>query len=263
MPLLQHQTEAPSTLERPITLSFPPPPYGHQGEQKRMLIALGVVLVALFTVVVKDWDFWFPPKAEVQEAVVPVHRASTAVVAPSLPAAAPAMVHGRKPPKTPTAKTTSEPPFAVSAQRTVLPPLQMEVVAGNRHTSVPPRNNEIRVAVDDQPSPTPPRTAARAVVSAANRVQMSPQAAQNVRAPVPPDYPLLARQMRVQGAVTLQALISRDGTIQELHILSGPAILADAAREAVRQWRFKPYLLNGEPVETQAQITVNFTILTN
>jgi protein TonB len=80
---------------------------------------------------------------------------------------------------------------------------------------------------------------------------------------VPPDYPLLARQMKVQGAVRLQALISREGTIQELQILSGPSILATAAREAVKQWHFKPYIQNGQPVETQARITVNFTISTN
>ena len=66
-----------------------------------------------------------------------------------------------------------------------------------------------------------------------------------------------------QGAVSLQALISRDGSIQELQILSGPGILATAAREAVKQWHFKPYLQNGQPVETQARITVNFTISTN
>jgi protein TonB len=80
---------------------------------------------------------------------------------------------------------------------------------------------------------------------------------------VPPNYPTLARQMKVQGAVSLQVLISREGAIQELQILSGPPILATAAREAVKQWHFKPYLLNGQPVETQARVTVNFTISTN
>jgi protein TonB len=92
---------------------------------------------------------------------------------------------------------------------------------------------------------------------------MSPQTAQTVTVSVPPDYPLLARQMKVQGAVILQALISREGSIQELQIVSGPGILATAAREAVKQWRFKPYYQSGQPVETQARITVNFTISTN
>jgi protein TonB len=87
--------------------------------------------------------------------------------------------------------------------------------------------------------------------------------AQSVTVSVPPNYPLLAREMKVQGAVSLLALISREGTIQNLQILSGPAILASAAREAVKQWHFKPYIQNGQPIETQARITVNFTISTN
>jgi protein TonB len=77
-----------------------------------------------------------------------------------------------------------------------------------------------------------------------------------------PDYPRLARQMKVEGTVILQAMISKDGSIQELQVLSGPGILSTAAREAVKQWHFKPYLVNGQPVETQARITVNFTIST-
>ena len=74
--------------------------------------------------------------------------------------------------------------------------------------------------------------------------------------------PLLAKQMKIQGAVVLQVLIGRDGNIQHLHVLSGPAILSAAAREAVKQWRFRPYLQSGQAVETEARITVNFTILT-
>jgi len=79
---------------------------------------------------------------------------------------------------------------------------------------------------------------------------------------VQPEYPVLAKQMKVQGAVVLQALIGREGSIQDLHVVTGPAILAAAAQEAVRQWHFKPYLQNGQAVETEARITVNFTIST-
>jgi protein TonB len=92
---------------------------------------------------------------------------------------------------------------------------------------------------------------------------LSPQAQQTVARSVAPDYPLLARQMKVQGAVVLQALISREGAIQELQVVSGPGILATAAREAVNKWRFKPFYQHGNPVETEARITVNFTISTN
>jgi TonB family protein len=73
-------------------------------------------------------------------------------------------------------------------------------------------------------------------------------------------YPLLGRQMKVQGSVLLQAFIGADGVIRDLRVLSGPAILATAAQEAARRWQFKPYLQNGQAVETQAKITVNFTI---
>jgi protein TonB len=77
---------------------------------------------------------------------------------------------------------------------------------------------------------------------------------------VRPVYPPLARQARIQGKVVLQAQISKDGTIENLQLLSGHPMLAPAAIEAVRQWRFKPYLLNGEPVEVDTQVEVNFTL---
>jgi protein TonB len=77
---------------------------------------------------------------------------------------------------------------------------------------------------------------------------------------VQPAYPPLARQARIQGAVVLQAEISKDGNIENLRLLSGHPMLAPAAIEAVKQWRYKPYYLNGEPVAVETQITVNFTL---
>ena len=77
---------------------------------------------------------------------------------------------------------------------------------------------------------------------------------------VEPPYPPLARQARIQGSVVLQAEISKDGTIENLHLVSGHPMLAPAAIEAVKQWRYRPYILNGEPVEVETQITVNFTL---
>jgi protein TonB len=91
---------------------------------------------------------------------------------------------------------------------------------------------------------------------------MSADASRAVDRTVEPAYPVLAKQMKVQGAVVMQALIGADGLIQDLKVVSGPAILSSAAREAVRQWRFKPFFENGKAVETQAKITVNFTIST-
>jgi len=77
---------------------------------------------------------------------------------------------------------------------------------------------------------------------------------------VPPAYPPLARQARIQGVVVLQAQISKEGNIQNLQLISGHPMLAPAAIEAVKQWKYKPYLLNGEPVEVDTQVQVNFTL---
>jgi len=77
---------------------------------------------------------------------------------------------------------------------------------------------------------------------------------------VNPVYPPLARQARIQGVVILQAQISKDGNIENLQLISGHPMLAPAAIDAVRQWKYRPYLLNGEPVEVETQVQVNFTL---
>jgi protein TonB len=75
---------------------------------------------------------------------------------------------------------------------------------------------------------------------------------------IPPAYPASALRMRVEGAVELLATISKNGDISTVKILSGDPQLARAAADAVKQWKYKPYLLNGEPVEIQTQVTVKF-----
>jgi protein TonB len=77
---------------------------------------------------------------------------------------------------------------------------------------------------------------------------------------VTPTYPPLAKQARISGKVVLQAVIGKDGTIQNLRAVSGPPMLIQNAIEAVKQWKYKPYFLNGEPVEVDTQVTVNFTL---
>ena len=77
---------------------------------------------------------------------------------------------------------------------------------------------------------------------------------------IKPTYPHLAVITHTQGEVILQAVIGKDGSIQNLHVISGPPLLIKAAMDAVQQWRYRPYLLNGEPVEVETQIRVNFTI---
>jgi protein TonB len=75
-----------------------------------------------------------------------------------------------------------------------------------------------------------------------------------------PEYPELARLARTEGAVEIEAVIGKDGTIEELKALRGHPLLVKAALEAVRQWRYQPTLLNGEPVEVLTEITVNFKL---
>jgi protein TonB len=84
--------------------------------------------------------------------------------------------------------------------------------------------------------------------------------AANIIHKVMPVYPPLAKQMRVSGLVRLQGVISREGRVQDLRIISGHGLLAQAALEAVRQWVYKPTLLNGQPVEVIAPIDVNFVL---
>ncbi len=98
-------------------------------------------------------------------------------------------------------------------------------------------------------------------VAAPQRVRVSQGVTQGLLIhKVQPNYPPLARQARIQGAVVLQAVISKEGTIEGLKLISGHPMLAPAAIDAVKQWRYKPYILNGEPVEVDTTITVNFTL---
>ena len=77
---------------------------------------------------------------------------------------------------------------------------------------------------------------------------------------VRPQYPPLARQARIQGTVKLSAVISKDGSIQKLEVMSGHPLLVPSALAAVKQWRYRPTLLNGEAVEVLTNIDVNFTL---
>ena len=91
------------------------------------------------------------------------------------------------------------------------------------------------------------------------RVGGNVQAANLVKK-ITPAYPALAKSARIQGTVRFTAIIGKDGTIQNLQLVSGHPMLVQSATEAVKQWVYKPTLLNGEPVEVITQIDVNFTL---
>jgi bla regulator protein blaR1 len=77
---------------------------------------------------------------------------------------------------------------------------------------------------------------------------------------VPPQYPEAAKKAHLQGKVVLEAIISKDGDVENLQTVSGDAALVAASIDAVKQWKYKPYLVNGDPVEVKTQVTVNFTL---
>ncbi len=241
-----------------------------QKQRRQMLIALTLLLAALILVLAKDREFWFPPAPVSQSESEPSQDASSESTAKSEPAASseqPTLSTRAKskPHMEAAAAAETDPASALApvvTSRTVLPPLEIEVVAGDEHRAIQAGTNSVNVDLKPGTAITHSFPSQGEVADSTGRVHLSGDAAQIISRPVEPDYPLLARQMRVQGAVVLQALIARDGNIQDLRILSGPTILSTAAREAVKQWRFKPYLQSGERVETEARITVNFTIFT-
>jgi TonB family protein len=237
-------------------------------QRRQMLIALALLLAALIVVLYKDWQFWFPSTVTVESEPLDENTSQPAGQPQRLPNAAQSASTPRPKPKQRAAEVMTVPSPETAApiitNRKVLPPLQVEVVAGDQHQTVTPGNPSVKLDLgpgSPVTAPAPPQNTG-AVTNAAAQVRLSPGTAEVVSHPVDPNYPMLAKQMKVQGSVVLQALIGKDGNIQDLQVLSGPAILSAAAREAVKQWRFKPYLQAGQPVETEARITVNFTIST-
>ena len=270
MPLLENQ--APE-----IKLSFGD--NSAQKQRRQMLIALTLLLAALILTLTKDHEFWFPSTPTLQSESEPIEETSPEPRAQSEPATtatqpiAPvprARLKG-KPHTPPSAVAAAPNPAAASApvgtSRTVLPPLKVEVVTGDEHRSVQAGSSSVEVDLSKSSTPAqassaPPTSDAAGVDVASARVHLSPGATQILKRPVEPIYPLLAKQMKIQGSVVLDALIGRDGNIQHLRVLSGPTILSAAAQEAIKQWRFRPYLQSGQAVETQARVTVNFMIFT-
>jgi protein TonB len=112
--------------------------------------------------------------------------------------------------------------------------------------------------VSAAPPPPPPPVEKKAPPSRI-RVGGNVQSAKLVRQPKPV-YPQLAKQARIQGVVKLHALISKEGTIENLTVISGHPLLVPSALEAVKQWVYQPTQLNGEPVGVETEIDVNFTL---
>jgi len=273
-PMLDPKPTGPGVEQRLL----PPPDWSAARRQQRFMVAsLALLLGALALILYRDRDFWFPTREQAADTPLqqnPVTNTMTSAAPSSVPVPLKAIkTRGQHPARESTVESpvaVQPPPPVVVSARKILPPLEVEVL-GEAPQTARPGSNSVKVDLQSHPAF---RAAAQppieihsdptvAPTNAAERGHISTAAATMVTESVRPDYPMLARQMKVQGSVILQALIGRDGLIQDLRVLSGPPILAAAAREAVRQWHFKPHYLGNAAVETETRITVNFTISTN
>jgi len=253
---------------------------------RRLQVALVLLLVALAVVLVKDREFWFgsdeamESDAASSESVSRAYPEAAPASAGQLPSAKAATAKNHLAPKTSAASATDpshgEAPKpdsvapdsvnpdspVVATTRAVLPPMDVEVVAGDTHRVVRPGSNVARVQIPGDSNRISEDTTSLLSLptNASDRERVSSASITAPQQTVDATYPLLGQHTRVQGSVVLQAVVGADGTIEDLRVISGPSVLTTAAQQAVRQWRFKPYLQNGQPVETKARITVNFSI---
>jgi len=234
--------------------------------RRNLLLALIILLFTLAIALVKNHDFWFgsDQAADVENStpvstpknVAPVPATTNPVAGKSVPAPAPKKNQVAPNSSTPAQVTGNT---VIAATRTELPPMEVEVVAGDNHRTVRPGSNSVLVVMPPTSAFHTPRAAFKwtPVTNAAEQTRISPDQPEQLEEGT---YPALAHEMKVKGSVLLQASVGADGGIRSLRVLSGNPILTSAAKEAAWQWRFRPYLQNGQPVETQQQITVNFTI---
>lgn len=250
-----------------------PTPSAAQKQSRHLLIALALLLGLLVVVLILNRDFWFGSEEVADSDSTSEHvsapRAATTSAKPiqaAQPVAAAKEKHSAKA-QARTAETkvsgpvqtaSSEP--VVASNRVVLPPLDVEVVAGDKHSTVHPGSNVMIAEIPNDATRPAVTSAASMSTSASQNERLSALGTPALRQTIETTYPLLSQHSRVQGSVILEAVIGTDGTIEGLRVLSGPSILTTAAQQAVRQWRFKPVLQNGIAVETKCRVTVNFSI---
>jgi TonB family protein len=237
-----------------------------QRQRRRMWLAMILLVGALGVVLIKDHQLWFNSDEVADDESAGSTSKETAKK--------PASVHrqGERSEKHVSAATSeitaSEPGTSIiETARAAVRPLDVQVVSSNQARVVRGSNNTLQVEIPAYSgmwttkwASTPSGTNLVATTNAVQRVLMASEGGDVPQDSSSASYPLLSKQMRVRGAVVLEAIVGADGNIEDLRVLSGPTVLASAAREALRQWKFKPYLQNGRPVESQAKITVNFLI---
>jgi len=166
----------------------------------------------------------------------------------------PAKLHAPKPASTYSATSTAIPSPVRNAQEVVPPPVGTTggILGGAPGGVFSEMLNS---------APSVPVLAKSPVSTPVKRMRIASRVAEaNLIHDVAPQYPPEAGRARIEGAVVLMAVIGKDGSVEDVRVESGLPILAQAAVDAVKQWRYRPYLLNGEPVEVDSRITINFTL---
>jgi TonB family protein len=204
----------------------------NHNRRRPMFLGSVLFLAAVILVGVKYRTFWFDSLSfgrAVYQTSSDAIQESERQIAPSASRKVGVKQHPSSVPEVEAAESSS-------LEAAVLPPLQVDVTYSNgRHETLVARDTAVRLS-------------------------FSPQTAEALVRPVEPVYPLLAQQTDVQGSVVLLARIGNDGTVESVQVVSGPDILANAAVEAVKQWRFKRRNGPGPPIPAETRITVNFTI---
>jgi TonB family protein len=232
----------------------------------QLFFALALLLVALILVVLKNGQFW----SDILGLEDLTHLTASESFTKSTPQVNPTPTHKTAPRQSATSSGAPNVGALTDAPEPALSPLQVDITySSGQHQTIVARDTGIHIDLKQNPN-NPSATAATASAPGSQssagftgaQVRFSGQTMEIVGHPVEPIYPLQAQQENVQGAVVLQAQVGEDGNVQELKVISGPAMLTTAALEAVKQWHFKPHQEGGKAVPRETRITVNFAIST-
>ncbi len=259
------------------------------GSKKGLLIVLAIALIAAAGYFAwTQWESWKKPVSV--PVVVPVHAVPPAPVPQTLvkPDASPATVPSTQAPSSQLPPSVSAPasssaPATVPAVEETKPHPRKELnssdpPASTANPAKPKAKNSILMPAKSKPSQLDASAPSINAIVAGNNSALPNLALSAERVPtpvlasksgftqgtlikqVPPQYPSKAMQMNIEGPVQLLATVSKKGDVSAVKVLSGNAALSAAASDAVRQWKYKPFLLNGDPVEIQVPVTVKFKL---
>jgi protein TonB len=260
---------------------------GTSGRGKKILVA-AVVLLAVAALGYFGWTkFGSHSSASTPAQPVSAAQPSSQVPAPvERPAIEALRADATKPASAASQPAATSPavtsPAGAKASKDSMPRIEVDSAAETKGPSVAPLvvkskpNKQAKATTEDAPAPGPLALGGASTSTLSNLVAASSTPAPQVSLAtlkisqgvsqgllikrVDPKYPPSALAMHVQGAVLLDATINREGQISNVKVVKGDKVLARAAADAVKQWRYKPYYLDGQPVEIETQITVNFKL---